>query len=189
MKKSGQRPTFASVVASTIGQLLRHFRAGDKKLAIRQLGKTSCMLRVESAAFISGGSIPEAHVGRHGKSPPLHIDEIPPGCRELSLICEDPDAPMPWPFVHWVVVGLSPEKDILEGGVPTGAREGKNTLRGACYTGPAPPPGHGIHHYHFQVFALDQPLGEIEEVTRDSVVERMRSHVLAAGELVGTYER
>jgi phosphatidylethanolamine-binding protein (PEBP) family uncharacterized protein len=39
------------------------------------------------------------------------------------------------------------------------------------------------------VFALDQPLGEIEEVTRDSVVERMRGHVLAAGELVGTYER
>ena len=52
-----------------------------------------------------------------------------------------------------------------------------------------PPPGHGLHHYHFQVFALNRPLSLRAPIDRDQLVEAMRDHVLAWGELVGTYQR
>lgn len=48
----------------------------------------------------------------------------------------------------------------------------------------------GGHHYHFQVFALDVPaLGLDPAANRDAVLEAMRGHVLAKGEIVGTFDR
>jgi len=55
--------------------------------------------------------------------------------------------------------------------------------------GPMPPLGHGVHHYHFQLFALDLPLRFTETPTREQIVKSMEKHVIGMGELVGTYER
>ena len=54
--------------------------------------------------------------------------------------------------------------------------------------GPKPPRGHGVHHYHFQVFALDERLPLGVGADRDALVDAMQGHVIAAGEVVGTFE-
>jgi Raf kinase inhibitor-like YbhB/YbcL family protein len=56
------------------------------------------------------------------------------------------------------------------------------------YYGPCPPPG-APHHYHFKLYALDTMLGLAPRATKPEVVEAMQDHVLAEGELVGTYGR
>jgi hypothetical protein len=69
------------------------------------------------------------------------------------------------------------------------ARQGRTTAGTWGYYGPRPPAGGGVHNYHFQVFALDTRLTLGDEATREQVVEALRGHVLAFGELVGWYAR
>jgi Raf kinase inhibitor-like YbhB/YbcL family protein len=58
------------------------------------------------------------------------------------------------------------------------------------YGGPCPPKGHGPHHYHFKLFALDtERLGVSPGAKIADVENAARSHAIAEGELVGTYER
>jgi Raf kinase inhibitor-like YbhB/YbcL family protein len=58
------------------------------------------------------------------------------------------------------------------------------------YDGPAPPEGHGVHHYHFRLFALDtEKLSQAPKATVEEIKAATQDHALAAAELVGTYER
>jgi phosphatidylethanolamine-binding protein (PEBP) family uncharacterized protein len=52
-----------------------------------------------------------------------------------------------------------------------------------------PPQGGGVHHYHFKVYALDRELDAEAGLTKDELLEVMEGHILAEGELIGTYER
>jgi phosphatidylethanolamine-binding protein (PEBP) family uncharacterized protein len=54
---------------------------------------------------------------------------------------------------------------------------------------PKPPVGHGVHHYHFQLFALDKNLSVGDAPEKNDLLKAMQGHVLAQGELIGTYER
>ncbi len=53
----------------------------------------------------------------------------------------------------------------------------------------APQRGHGVHHYHFQVFALDAATNLEPGIERSALVDLLKGHVVAWGEIVGTYER
>ena len=46
-----------------------------------------------------------------------------------------------------------------------------------------------MHHYHFQVFALDTAIDLERGAGRSTLLEEMRDHVLAWGDIVATYER
>ncbi|HXG21031.1 MAG TPA: hypothetical protein VNN62_18380 [Methylomirabilota bacterium] len=46
-----------------------------------------------------------------------------------------------------------------------------------------------IHHYHFRLYALDAPLRAGPGLTKEQLRAAMRGHILAEGELIGTYER
>ncbi|WP_313618041.1 alpha/beta hydrolase fold domain-containing protein [Agrobacterium sp.] len=53
-----------------------------------------------------------------------------------------------------------------------------------------PPVGDREHHYHFQVFALDIETLDLDPgAKRDAVLKAMEGHVLAKGQIVGTFER
>jgi Raf kinase inhibitor-like YbhB/YbcL family protein len=67
--------------------------------------------------------------------------------------------------------------------------QGKTSFKKIGYGGPAPPKGHGTHHYHFRLFALDKPIEVQGELNKDSLLAAMSGHVLAQGDLVGTYIR
>jgi hypothetical protein len=94
------------------------------------------------------------------------------------------------------VTGLPADTVELFEGLPpspmplaSGATQGRNDMHRDGYYGPEPPPGHGVHHYHFQVFAVDRPLDVGTPIDRDRLVQALRGHVVGWGELVGTYER
>lgn len=176
-------------------QALQPWRAGKSQLAEAALNAPSG-LRVTSPAFGGGLPMPSKYSSAEGQSvsPPLAWSGVPSATRELALICEDPDALLLCPFVHWTVYRLSPSLRELPEGLapddgPVGAAQGKNSLLRDGYIGPAPPRGRGLHHYHFQLFALRTPLELGPHADRDAIVDAMRPRVLAMGELVGTYER
>ena len=147
-------------------------------------------LEVKSSAFAAGGTIPRKYTGEGTDvSPPLSWSNVPEGTKEFALICDDPDAPRPTPWVHWVLYKIPASVRELPEGSSGGAREGRNDFGNRGYGGPMPPPGHGVHHYHFKLYALDTELDLPPGATKDQVLAAMRGHVLAQGELVGTYQR
>ena len=147
-------------------------------------------IEVSSPAFDQGGVIPTKHTGEGlDVSPALNWSGLPEGTREIGLSCDDPDAPRPEPWVHWVLYKIPADRTGLPEGTTEGAIEGENDFGRAGYGGPMPPRGHGVHHYHFKVYALDAELEMGANLTKDRLLEAMEGHVLDEGELVGTYER
>ena len=157
-------------------------------------------LTVRSRAFENGQRIPVKHTADGADvSPALSWSDVPAEAKELALICDDPDAPRPEPWVHWVICKLPASLTGLPEGVPrqaalrepAGALQGRNSWPSGNigYRGPAPPKGHGVHHYRFTLYALDAALEPSAELTKDELLEKMRGHVIAEGTLVGTYER
>jgi Raf kinase inhibitor-like YbhB/YbcL family protein len=172
----------------------------DTATPVRAKGGTMT-IRIRSSAFENGQPIPKRHTGDgEDLSPPLAWDGVPEGTKELALIVDDPDAPTPQPWVHWVLYKIPgdvrelPEAIAVGGRVerPRAALQGRNSWSSGKtigYRGPAPPPKHGVHHYRFKLFALDVPLRLNPSLDKAAVLKAMQGHVLAEGELVGTYER
>jgi Raf kinase inhibitor-like YbhB/YbcL family protein len=155
-------------------------------------------MTIRSEAFADGRAIPRRH-GEDGEnlSPPLSWAGLPEGTRELALIVDDPDAPRAEPWVHWVLYKIPADVRTLAErvppsptlNVPAGALQGKNSWGTDGYRGPAPPRGHGVHHYHFRLYALDVPLHAAQGLDKPGLLDVMRGHILAEPQLVGTYER
>jgi Raf kinase inhibitor-like YbhB/YbcL family protein len=154
-------------------------------------------LSVGSPAFVQGGFIPaEYSAYGEGRSPPLAWNGLPANTRSIVLMMEDPQATSPLPFVHWLAVIPPWVRQLPEGippiarlpGVPN-AQQGSNSRTETGYFGPRPPAGDPPHPYHFQVFALDVALSLPPGFNRHALIEAMRGHVLARGELVGTFAR
>lgn len=153
-------------------------------------------LRVSSPAFSANGAIPREHSEYGvGVSPAMSWTAVP-GARSYALVAEDPDATRP-PVVHWVAwnipaavttlpAGLQ-ERDRLTGGMLEGVMQGATSRGTVGWYGPRPPRGERQHRYHFQVLALDRELDLPLGATRDQLLAAARGHVLATGELVGTY--
>jgi Raf kinase inhibitor-like YbhB/YbcL family protein len=152
-------------------------------------------LRVESSAFRSGEKIPEKYSAYgQGISPPLNWSEVPPSTKSLVILLEDPDA-VRKPYVHWVLYKLPPDTRSLSENLPTdrrlakpeGALQGKNSGGNIGYFGPKPPAG-AAHHYHFKLYALDNSPQLDAGVERDAVLAAMKGHIVAEGEIMGTYQ-
>ena len=124
-----------------------------------------------------------------GSSPQLAWSGVPEGTAELVVICHDPDAPTTWGFTHWVVYAIPPSVGGLPEDGSSEFSDGSNELGELGYTGPAPPPGHGVHHYFFHLYALDSPLRAKAGLTRRQVLDRIDDMVIEQARVVGTYER
>jgi len=154
------------------------------------MATVATMINITSTAFKNGQPIPKKYSGEgQSVSPPLAWEGFPKETKEFALICDDPDAPMAEPFVHWVLYKIPANRNLLPEGSAAGAIEGKNSAGKMGYAGPMPPPGHGIHHYHFKLYALDQPLNLKAGATKADLLKAMSGHTLAEGEIVGTYQR
>ena len=146
-------------------------------------------LRLSSPAFPPGSAIPPRHGGdAEDVSPPLAWGTAPAGTVELCVLCEDPDAPRPQPWVHWLVAGLSPTRTGIDE-AEEGLLCGQNDFGDRGYGGPMPPKGHGVHRYVFTVFALRRPSGLHKGFSKADMLQAIQGHVLEQAELVGTYER
>jgi Raf kinase inhibitor-like YbhB/YbcL family protein len=155
-------------------------------------------MQLRSDAFEDGGVIPRRYSGDgEDVSPPLTWGGLPENVKELALIVDDPDAPRSEPWVHWILYKIPVDVAMLPEGVPRspnleflpGAKQGKNSWGADGYRGPAPPRGHGTHHYHFHLYALDTPLSLSQRPSKPELLRAMQGHVVAETELIGTYKR
>jgi Raf kinase inhibitor-like YbhB/YbcL family protein len=149
---------------------------------------------VTSSAFTDGGTMPQSSAGKgvgDNVSPPLRWTGLPPGTRQLVLIIDDIDVPLPRPLLHTIGV-IEPTVESVAAGClqpgTTGMRFIRADLGHRGYAGPRPIPGHGPHHYRFQVFAIDEPIPD-NVTSAKALLAAMSGHVLARGVLTGTYER
>lgn len=142
-------------------------------------------LTIGSPSFAPKESIPSKFTCEGDNiNPGITIENIPPGTKGLALIVDDPDAPG-GTFDHWLIWNIRPMEMIIENTVP--GTEGKNSFGKTKYMGPCPPSG--AHRYFFKVFALDKIL-EIKAGSDKKTLEKaMEGHILAKGELVGTFKK
>jgi Raf kinase inhibitor-like YbhB/YbcL family protein len=178
-----------------LGRLLRGVRASEHRSPLAGSAfDAPASITVTSPSFADGGAMPRSSAGKgvgDNTSPPLRWDGLPPETRQLVLIIDDVDVPLPRPLLHTVAV-IDPALDGVAAGSLKPGRAGMRFIRADLghrgYAGPRPIPGHGPHHYRFQVFAIDEPLPDTVN-TAKSLLAAMCGHVLARGVLTGTYER
>jgi Raf kinase inhibitor-like YbhB/YbcL family protein len=187
---TGRRVTLWMTVFAIIAAGLMNCSPGDSALP----DEGEMTLSLSSLAFQDGGSIPTRYTcDGQDVSPPLAWGEPTAGARCLVLIMDDPDAPG-GVFTHWLLFNLPadsrelPEAVPAQNELPNGALQGKNDIGKIGYGGPCPPSG-VTHHYRFTIYALDQPLDLEAGVSRQQVIDAMRGHSLAWGQLTGTYQR
>ena len=162
-------------------------------LAIFEGGGTAMAIKLSSTAFKEGGMIPRKYTcDGPDISPQLDLGEIPAKAKSMALICDDPDAPV-GTWVHWVLYDWPVKDKIIPEGIPAekelsnGAKQGTNDFRRIGYGGPCPPGG--THRYFFKVYALEAMLTVAPGLTKAKLLEAMKGHVLAEGQLMGKYKR
>ena len=184
-----------------LGHALGAVRAGADRVAVAALRPGEVApISLASAAFGDGERIPERFTADgEGISPPLHWGPLPEGTAALALLVEDADSPSLNPFVHAVVWDLDLDANSLdEGAIGTGGdgapggdgpETGRNSYLQRRWLPLDPPPGHGEHHYVFQLFALSS-VPDLERAPgRSALLDELGGRLLGAGVLTGTYSR
>jgi Raf kinase inhibitor-like YbhB/YbcL family protein len=145
-------------------------------------------LSISSPAFDGHRGIPDRHTGDgEDVSPALEWSGVPEGTKAFAVVVHDPDAPLVDGFTHWGLYGIPGDAS----GVPEGGDlgvSGTNSFGNQSYNGPAPPPGHGPHHYYFWVYALDSDVDLEPGMDRRAVLEQIEDHVIEQARVIGTYE-
>lgn len=183
-----------------LGKALRPIHAGeDQLLALQREVQPARDMILHSDAFELGGWIPQRYAGPgegDNISPPMHWSHVPARTAELLLVCEDPDAPARHPFIHWMVRIPATATRLPEGlpAVPNpdvvpGLVQGVNGAERCGWHGMLPPPGHGPHHYYFELFALDKVITLPMTADGHALLTAITGHVIAEGHHVGRYER
>ena len=132
-------------------------------------------------------------------SPPLHWGSLPDGTAAAALLVEDADSPSLNPIVHAVVWDLDLAANRLEEGAigadgdgasgNDGPETGRNSYLQRRWLPLDPPPGHGEHHYVFQLFALSS-VPDLERAPgRTALLDELGGRLLGVGVLTGTYSR
>ncbi len=145
-------------------------------------------LNVRVDAIGAGNAIPVEYTCNGAATPPtISWSGVPKGTQSIAVLVEDPDAPS-GTFTHLIAINLPATQTSLDLAkpLPAGAMFGKNDAGKTGYYPPCPPSG--VHHYHFRVYALDRRAPDGQGLTRTSFLQAVKGHVLAQGELVGTYQ-
>jgi Raf kinase inhibitor-like YbhB/YbcL family protein len=151
-------------------------------------------LLVMSSAFSSGEELDDKYTQNgNNMSPPLTWSKGPTGTRSYVVLAEDSGVNRHDPVFHWVVYNVPstvtnlPEHVSSDATLATGAMQGLNVRKTAGFLGPKPPAGQ-THPYHFEVFALNTTLKlDPAKADRNAVVDAMKGHVLAEGDIIAEY--
>jgi Raf kinase inhibitor-like YbhB/YbcL family protein len=182
----------------SLGHALENRRAGMEKVLYESvtLQHGGAKIKLSSPAFAPGSQLPIQFTSDGiGVSPPLQWSDVPAEATSLALIVEDADSPTSEPLVHAIAVDIDPrlhgldEDDITAESAATPANLGRNSFLRQAWLPPDPPPGHGVHHYAFQIFAL-LPGDEFSNSPgRKELATAIRQRAVGSGCLIGTYRR
>jgi phosphatidylethanolamine-binding protein (PEBP) family uncharacterized protein len=176
-----------------LGKLLRRFRAGEARSPLAGPEYAgAATIDVTSPAFADGNAIPQKHAGKgvgDNVSPQLQWTGVPADAKQLVLIMDDLDVPMPKPLMHTIAV-IEPDVGGLGEGELKPGTPGIRLVKafGDTYVGPRPIPGHGPHHYRFVLVAVDERVPD-SVADNNALLSAISGHVVARGALTGTYER
>lgn len=150
-------------------------------------------ITVTSDAFRDGEAIPVKYsCDGLNYSPQIAWTPGPEGTEFYVLLMDDIDAPTK-PFSHWILYNIPKTVTDLHDGISTngildtGAIQGRNDMTKLGYYGPCPGDGN-VHHYIFTVYAVDTYF-QMPAGWRHDVIDALKGHVVAKGQLTGTYRR
>lgn len=132
------------------------------------------------------------------RSPALAWSGAPAGTNSFALSVHDPDAPTGSGWWHWVVYDIPADTTALPAGagdvkrpqLPKGAKQGRTDFGTKGFGGACPPPGHGVHHYHFRLHALKAGKLEVpNDATAALIGYMVNANSIGTAEFVATYER
>lgn len=131
-------------------------------------------------------------------SPALTWSGAPKGTKSFVVTVYDPDAPTGSGFWHWVVFNIPATATSLPQAIgsnskvslPAGAIESRTDTGTPGFMGACPPQGHGVHHYQFNIYALDvESLPLTKDATPAVVGFNVHFHTLAKASIEAIYER
>jgi Raf kinase inhibitor-like YbhB/YbcL family protein len=168
--------------------------AQNQQSSNRVDGRAVTMIQLSTTSFTPGGTIPRKFTCSGADvSPELSWAAPPAGTKSIALIVDDPDAPV-GTWNHWLLYNLPPSAHSLPENQPhtaelaNGALHGKNDFGKIGYNGPCPPPGKP-HRYFFRLYALDIKLDLKAGADRRTLDEALKGHIVAQGEVMGTFGR
>lgn len=143
-------------------------------------------MQLTSPSFMNQTILPLKYKNR---SPAFMISDVPAGTVSLALLMHDPDG-YRQDFLHWVIWNIPPSTThVLENTVPDAATEGLNSKGKARYMGPAPLANTGVHHYLFELYALNARLDLSGNAERTKIEAAITEHTIAQTTLVGLFSR
>ncbi len=173
---------------------MRASRARDADLVYHAILPKTIVLR--SVSISASGEIPASYTCKgESVSPQILWEAVPDNARSYVLIVTDWDGPSPrfrlGNFTHWILYNIP--RRVHEIKSAANAAEltqekieiGSNSSDTAAYQPPCPPLGK--HRYVFRLYALDAAQIHPASRDRDAVMNAMRGHVLAFGEIVGLF--
>jgi Raf kinase inhibitor-like YbhB/YbcL family protein len=158
-------------------------------------------------AFPDGGQIPvkfsqaaDGAAPGEGTSPAISWANPPAGTQSFVLHMHDLDVVRNRTTddqAHWVVWNIPAQATGLPEGVPRGAQLSDGSYQmsatGPVYRGPGAPATGPLHHYVFELFALDtrldvRPTADAFE-TRANVLKEVQGHILGKAVYGGLFRR
>jgi Raf kinase inhibitor-like YbhB/YbcL family protein len=158
-------------------------------------------LTLTTSAWADGAQIPVKYTQAGEQvSPALSWTNVPPGTQSFVLHMRDPDVARNKSTedqVHWLVWNIPGTATGMAENQPKGAQlpDGSRQISasGEVYRGPGAPATGPLHHYTFELFALDTkvdlPAGADAWATRTAVYAAMQGHILGKAVYVGLFRR
>lgn len=152
-------------------------------------------------AFPDGGVIPARYTQAGEQvSPALNWANAPANTASFVLHMHDPEVARNRTTedqVHWLVWNIPGTAKGLPEGVPKGAElpDGSRQISasGSVYRGPGAPATGPMHHYTFEVYALDTkldvPPGTDAWESRKAVMSAMNGHIIGKAVYMGLFRR
>ena len=158
-------------------------------------------MTLSTTAFPDGSQIPAKYTQAGEQvSPALTWTNTPPGTVTFFLHMHDPDVARNKTTddqVHWLVWNIPGTATGLTEGQPKGEKlpdgSGQISASGPVYRGPGAPATGPVHHYTFEIYALDAKIdvaaGADAWETRTALWKAMQGHILGKAVYVGLFRR
>jgi Raf kinase inhibitor-like YbhB/YbcL family protein len=151
------------------------------------------------AAYPDGGAIPASvgcANGNMATSPAMSWSGAPAATMAYAVVLHDPDVAVNGDDVlHWAIYNIPATATGLPAAVPVkamlddGSMQINNIAGGAGFMGPCPP-APTVHHYVFEIYALNAKLDMLPvATTRLDLIKAMGSKIIAKGVYTGTYKQ
>ncbi len=166
----------------------------DISMNLPETAKAKATIQVSSPAFQNMQPLADKYSSYFDDiSPAISWSNVPANAKSIVVMVEDPDASLK-PVTHWLIANIAPTEtglpeNVMKTEMMNSAMQGANQNGKIGYYGPMPPPADQPHKYHFQIFALDTMLKLPSGYNRQSLLDAIKNHVIAKGEIVGTYQR